>query len=51
MSADILAKLKIKNMPATKENIAIHMPNPIKKWCKIYKINRRYVQYLIYHRK
>jgi hypothetical protein len=31
MSADILAKLKIKNMPATKENIAIHMPNPIKK--------------------
>lgn len=31
MSADILAKLKIKNMPATKENIAIHMPNPMKK--------------------
>lgn len=31
MSAGILAKLKIKNMPATKENIAIHMPNPIKK--------------------
>ena len=39
MSADILAKLKIKNMPATKEKIEIALPVPNKKATVVLKTN------------